>query len=96
MGKNYPGKREDYSVLIGAAGGIILKSIVHNSFATVAAGQEVHFDGDDRDYLVSNGALVALDGPLGGAGGVTDPRVAELQAKLADLKARLQALVSGI
>lgn len=95
MGKNYPGKREDYTVLIGAAGGIILKSIVHNSFATVAAGQEVHFDGNDRDYIVSNGALVALDGPLGGAAG-PDPRVAELQAKIADLKAKLQAMIAGL
>lgn len=87
MGKNYPGKREDYTVLLGAAGGIILKSVVHNSFATVAAGQEVHFDGDDRDYLVSNGALVALDGPLGGAG--ADPRVAIIERRYPGLLDRL-------
>jgi len=95
MGKNYPGKREDYTVLIGAAGGIILKSTVHNSFATVAAGQEVHFDGDDRDYLVSNGALVALDGPLGSTGGPC-PNCAAKDAKLADLKAKLQAIAAGL
>jgi len=58
-------------------------------------GMEVHFS-DKRDFVVRSLKLVALDGPLGGAGGVTDPRVAELQAKLADLKARLQAMVSGI
>jgi len=87
MGKNYPGKREDYTVLLGAAGGIILKSTVHNSFATVAAGQEVHFDFDDRDYLVSNGALVALDAPLGGAG--SDPRVAIIERRWPGLLDRL-------
>lgn len=88
MGKNYPGKREDYTVLLGAAGGVILKSTVHNSFATVAAGQEVHFDGNDRDYIVSNGALVALDGPLGGAGG-PDPRVAIIEKRYPGLLDRL-------
>ncbi len=79
MGKAFPGKRGDYTVLIGAAGGVILKSTVHNSFTTVAAGQKVDLDGDDRDYIIASGTLVALDGPVGGAG--ADPRVAIIEAK---------------
>ena len=58
-------------------------------------GTVIHYQGDKRDFVVRSLKLVALDGPLGGAAG-PDPRVAELQAKIADLKARLQALVNGI
>lgn len=58
-------------------------------------GMEVHFQGDKRDFVVRSLKLVALDGPLGGAAG-PDPRVAELQAKIADLKAKLQAIAAGL
>lgn len=57
-------------------------------------GMEVHFS-DKRDFVVRSLKLVALDGPLGGAAG-PDPRVAELQAKLAKAKADLQAIVNGL
>lgn len=59
-------------------------------------GMEVHFQGDKRDYVAKNGKLVELDGPLGNTSIGPDPRVAELQAKLADLKAKLAALVAGM
>ena len=58
-------------------------------------GMEVHYQGDKRDFVVRSLKLVPLDGPLGGASG-PDPRVAELQAKLAQLKAQLQLLASTL
>lgn len=61
----------------------------------VSENTEVHFKGDKRDFVVRSLKLIPLDGPLGGASG-PDPRVAELTAKLARVKAQLQTILAGL
>lgn len=61
----------------------------------LAEGQEVHFQGDKRDAVNRGGKLVWLDGPVGSTGGPC-PNCAAKDAKLADLKAKLQAIVAGL
>lgn len=58
-------------------------------------GMEIHYQGDKRDFVVRSLKLIPLDGPLGGASG-PDPRVAELTAKLARVKAQLQTILAGL
>lgn len=59
-------------------------------------GMHVYFQGDYRDFVNRNAKLVPLDGPVGGTAGQPDPRVAELQAQIASLKAKLQSLANSL
>lgn len=89
--KRLEGVKADYTQHPGAAGGIYLSG--NGVFVPVAPGQEVHFERDDSDYRLVNSVLVRIDG----SGSVApDPRVAVLEAKLAELKARLQAIAAGL
>lgn len=86
MPTTLPGKRADYTPT-AYPGGVYLKSKTWGQ--TVMEGEGVFFR-DEPSFIVIGGNLV------GGTVAGTDPRVAELQAKIADLKAKLQAIVNGL
>lgn len=86
MPATLPGKRADYTPT-AYPGGVYLKSKTWGQ--TVMEGEGVFFR-DEPSFTVTGGKLV------GAVAGATDPRVAELTAKLADLKAKLQAMANGI
>ncbi len=86
---SFTGTRSDYSIAATASGGVVLKSAKYGS-STVNHGEEIHFHSDDRDYRVQNGALVELDGPLGGT-----TQTAAIEARWPGLVAALGKAAKG-
>lgn len=74
----------------------VLKSKISGFTATVAPGEELHFQEDDRDFLVQNGRLAPLDGALGSAASGATADVSGTITSLISLRTQLDALIAKL
>lgn len=88
--ERFEGPKTDYTAS-PAAGTVWLSG--RDQYRPVAPGVKAHFDGDNSTWQNANGQLVKLSG---GSAAAPDPRVAALEAKVAKMKADLQAYANSL